>query len=87
MLLGNIITNKKYGSWIFEYKGKKGIIFFDPFGENVHINYGYNENKDMPELYGDYENLAIAINSFCIDGVLLKDLIDDISCERIIAGK
>lgn len=83
MLLRDIIVQKEYGTWIFHYKAKDGTIFFDPQGESVHIHYGYNESENMPELIGDYKNISIAINSFCIEGIPLIDLLDIISCERL----
>ncbi len=83
MLLRDIIVQKEFGTWLFHYKAKDGLIFFDPKGESVHIHYGYNASEEMPEVQGDYENISIAINSFCIDETPLIDLLDFISCERL----
>ena len=85
--LSVVISEKLFGAWTFKYKGKEGLIFFAPDGSNAHIHYGYDEERDEPEQYGDYDNLTKALLSFRIDHIPLAELLDEIVCEAIIYGK
>lgn len=84
MLLKNAINNYRCGTWSFNLFDEEGIISWAPERGRTHIHFGYNDIDKEPEMVGDYESLALALNLFKIKDKPLTDYIEIIEVAPLL---